>query len=211
MIILIGSQKGGVGKSTLATSIAAMLAGQGADVVLVDADKQSTASTWADNREANTSLPRVACFQRTGKIIRQALLDLDKRYSHVVVDCAGHDSIELRYAITVANLMLCPFRPSQPDLDTAPQLAGIIDEMRGPNDSLKVFAVLTMCPSNPAITEIQDAQAYLAQVSDFTVIEPCIYDRKAYRDAVVDGKGVTESANDKAKAELLAVWGAIYE
>lgn len=38
MIILLGSYKGGCGKSTLATSIAAMLASNGADVVLVDAE-----------------------------------------------------------------------------------------------------------------------------------------------------------------------------
>jgi chromosome partitioning protein len=210
MIILTGSQKGGCGKSTLATSIAAMLAGNGADVVLVDADRQATASTWSARREADTSLPPVACIQKYGNI-RQTLIDLDKRYSHVVVDCAGHESMELRSAISAAQIMLSPFRPSQPDLDTATRLVEIIDEMRGANDSLKAFAVLTMCPSNPAITEIQDAQSYLSQISGIDVIQPCIYDRKAYRDAVVDGKGVTESTNDKARAELLAVWGAINE
>lgn len=209
MIILTGSQKGGCGKSTLATSIAAMLAGNGADVVLVDADRQATASTWSARREADTSLPPVACIQKYGNI-RQTLIDLDKRYSHVVVDCAGHESMELRSAISAAQIMLSPFRPSQPDLDTATRLVEIIDEMRGANDSLKAFAVLTMCPSNPAITEIQDAQTYLAKVSGMSVIAPCIYDRKAYRDAVCEGKGVTEMPNDKAKAELLAVWEAIH-
>lgn len=209
MIILIGSQKGGCGKSTLATSLAAMLAGIGSDVVLVDADKQSTASTWAADREAVEGLLPVACIQKYGNI-RQTLLDLDRRYSHVVVDCAGHDSAELRSAISAADVMLSPFRPSQPDLDTAPRLVGIIDEMQGTNDALKVYAVLTMCPSNPTVTEIQDAQTYLAKVSGLQVIEPCIYDRKVYRDAICEGKGVTEMTNDKAKAELIAVWGAIH-
>ena len=39
MIILIGSQKGGVGKSTLSTNLSALLASTGKDVVLVDADE----------------------------------------------------------------------------------------------------------------------------------------------------------------------------
>jgi len=73
MIILLGSYKGGCGKSTLATSLAAMLAGAGGDVVLVDADKQSTASTWAADREADPSLPAVACVQKYDNI-RQTLL-----------------------------------------------------------------------------------------------------------------------------------------
>jgi chromosome partitioning protein len=42
MIILIGSQKGGCGKSTTAVNISAELAGRGHDVVLVDADRQCT-------------------------------------------------------------------------------------------------------------------------------------------------------------------------
>jgi len=103
MIILLGSYKGGCGKSTLATSLAAMLAGAGGDVVLVDADKQSTASTWAADREADPSLPAVACVQKYDNI-RQTLLDLDRRYSHVVVDCAGHDSKELRTGMTAAHV-----------------------------------------------------------------------------------------------------------
>ncbi len=208
MIVLLGSYKGGCGKSTLATSIAAMLANQGADVVLVDADKQSTASTWAADREADTSLPAVACVQKYDNI-RQTLLDLDRRYSHVVVDCAGHDSKELRTGMTAAHVMVSPFRPSQPDLDTAHKLADLIEAAKEVNENLKVCAVLTMCPSNPAITEIQDAQAYLSQVTGLALFTPCIHDRKVYRDAICSGKGVTETNNDKAKAELLALWNAI--
>lgn len=208
MIILLGSYKGGCGKSTLATSIAAMLAGQGGDVVLVDADKQSTASTWAADREADASLPAVACVQKYDNI-RQTLLDLDGRYSHVVVDCAGHDSKELRTGMTAAHVMVSPFRPSQPDLDTAAKLAALIDVAKEVNESLKVCAVLTMCPSNPAITEIRDAQAYLARVGGIVAVESCIHDRKVYRDAICEGKGVTEMKNEKATQELCAVWEAI--
>lgn len=208
MIILLGSYKGGCGKSTLATSLAALLAGNGGDVVLVDADKQSTASTWAADREADSSLPPVACVQKYDNI-RQTLLDLDRRYSHVVVDCAGHDSKELRTGMTAAHVMLSPFRPSQPDLDTAPKLAELIDTAKEMNEALRVCAVLTMCPSNPSVTEIQDAQAYLAKVSGLTAVLPCIHDRKVYRDAICAGKGATEMKNDKAAKELTALWEAI--
>ena len=40
MIVLIGSQKGGCGKSTIAINIAAHLAKHNKDIVLVDADPQ---------------------------------------------------------------------------------------------------------------------------------------------------------------------------
>ena len=138
------------------------------------------------------------------------LLDLDKRYSHVVVDCAGHDSKELRTGLSAAHVSLSPFRPSQPDLDTAAKLGEMVSDARDSlNPGLRSFAVLTLCPTNPAITEIQDAQDYLADVNGMTAIKPCIHDRKAYRDAICDGKGVTEQPNDKASAEVVAVWEAI--
>ena len=121
MILLIGSQKGGCGKSTTAASICAELAAQGKDVVLVDADRQSTAANWAADRQGNEALPIVHCIQKYDNI-RQTLLDLDKRYGFVVVDAAGRDSRELRTGMTAANVLLVPFRPSQPDLDTLPYM-----------------------------------------------------------------------------------------
>jgi len=46
MILLVGSQKGGCGKSTTAVNICVQLAKNGRDVVLVDADRQCTAANW---------------------------------------------------------------------------------------------------------------------------------------------------------------------
>lgn len=46
MIIVLGSQKGGVGKSTLAVSIAAYLMSLGNRVIIVDADDQKSVLTW---------------------------------------------------------------------------------------------------------------------------------------------------------------------
>jgi chromosome partitioning protein len=46
MIVLIGSQKGGCGKSTIAINIAAYLAKHNKDIVLVDADPQQSSANW---------------------------------------------------------------------------------------------------------------------------------------------------------------------
>ena len=50
MIVLIGGEKGGTGKTTLATNLAQMRAARGRDVLLVDTDKQESASAWASLR-----------------------------------------------------------------------------------------------------------------------------------------------------------------
>lgn len=208
MIILLGAIKGGSGKSTLAVSLSALLAGQGHDVVLVDADRQASAATWAADREGRNDVPPVSCVQKYGDITK-TLLDLNKRYSHVVVDCAGHNSEELRCAMLAANVMLSPFRASQLDVDSAPKVADLIDQAKPFNKKLKCYAVLTVCPTNPANAEINDARLYLSQVKQFKVIEPVIYDRKAYRDCISAGLGVSETKNDKAQKEIESLWGAI--
>ena len=201
MILLIGSQKGGCGKSTTAASICAELAAQGKDVVLVDADRQSTAANWAADRQGNEVLPVVHCIQKYDNI-RQTLLDLDKRYGFVVVDAAGRDSRELRTGMTAADVLLVPFRPSQPDLDTLPYMQELITQVRDLNPGLRVFGLLTMNPTNPSIHEEAEAREYL---QDFPAIQPLrtlIHDRKVYRDSMSIGMGVTEMGNPKAKAEI---------
>ena len=200
MIILLGSQKGGCGKSTIAINIACSLANQGKDVVLVDADPQQNAANWVKDRE-ETTLPKVHCIQRYGDI-KNTLKDLNQRYEYVVVDVAGHDSKELRTAMLVADIMVVPSRPSQLDLDTLPHLSEIIDQALSFNESLKVYGLLTLAPTNKANKEIGQASEYLADFPLFNPLNTVIHDRKIYRDVLADGKGVVEANNDKAKNEF---------
>ena len=106
MIILIGNQKGGCGKSTTAVNISAYLANKGKDVVLVDADRQSTATNWINDR-AETDLPVVNSVQKYDNI-RNSLLDLRNRYEIVIVDAAGRDSRELRTGMLASDIILMP-------------------------------------------------------------------------------------------------------
>lgn len=158
----IGSQpKGGCGKSTTSVNICAELARANKDVVLLDADKQGTSARWASDRNAAEVSPVIHCVQKFGNI-RETLLDLDKRYEFVVVDTAGRDSKEMRTGITAADVLLVPFRPSQPDLDTLAHFVEVFEEALDlmPNPSIKACAVLTMAPSNPVVNEANEAKEY---------------------------------------------------
>ena len=66
-MILIGGEKGGTGKTTLATNLAAMRALEGHDVLLIDSDPQGSANYWAQSRDELAIKPRVACVQKFGK------------------------------------------------------------------------------------------------------------------------------------------------
>ena len=91
MILLIAAEKGGVGKSTLATNLAVHLAHKGVDVVLLDTDGQATAARFAERRDGAAITPAVPCVQRTGEVA-STLRELARRYQVVVVDAGGRDS-----------------------------------------------------------------------------------------------------------------------
>ncbi|WP_103852210.1 division plane positioning ATPase MipZ [Burkholderia pseudomallei] len=201
MIVLIGGEKGGVGKSTLATNLAVHLAREQVDVVLVDTDGQATGARFVERRDEGGIQPAIPCVQRTGDVAA-TLRDLAKRYQVVIVDAGGRDSRELRTALAVANLLLTPIRASQADLETLPNVNELIGLARGLNPELKASAVLSMAPSNPVIREVEDARELLALFDQLELADTVIRDRKVYRDALLAGQGVVELSNSQARAEI---------
>jgi chromosome partitioning protein len=209
MIVLIGSQKGGCGKSTTAVNLCTELARRGRDVVLVDADRQCTSANWAMDRASKPDLPKVHCVQKYENI-RDTLNDLDKRYEYVIVDASGRDSRELRTGMTAAHVLLVPFRPSQPDLDTLPNLQEIITQAKDLNSELTVYGLLTMAPTNPVINETEEAREYLSDYPEINLLNTILRDRKVYRDAMSEGMGVTELGNPKAVDEVESLMQEIF-
>lgn len=201
-IIVVGAEKGGVGKSTIATNFSVCLAQAGIDVVLIDADPQGTSAKWADRRsESRADAPSVPVVQRTGDL-SATLRDLAGRYAVVIIDAGGRDSRELRSALTVAALLIIPTKASQADLETLPKMQEIVQLARGFNPDLDAVAVVSMAPTNSAIREVEEARALLREFDAIRLSGSVISDRKVYRDALLDGAGVVELANSKAKAEI---------
>ena len=203
MIILIGSEKGGVGKSTLATNISAYLAKQTKDVILVDSDRQGTSSNWFQDR-LETDLPKLESVSKYDNI-KQTLLGLDKRYEYVIVDSQGRDSVELRTGLLVAHICLTPVRPSQADLDTIYRMVRLVSTAKEINENLKSYCVLTQAPTNPVITEIDEAKAYIGEINELSLMNTIICERKVYRDALAMGAGVMEMSNEKAAQEMITL------
>ena len=77
MIILIGGEKGGTGKSTIATNLAAIRAIAGKEVLLLDTDAQASATYWAALRDDLEGKVRVPCLRKTGNKIHRELAELN--------------------------------------------------------------------------------------------------------------------------------------
>src|SRR3954451_15096344 len=99
MILTVGGEKGGPGKSTVATTMAAMRASTGRQVLLVNADAQSTSVHWAAARRDHPEVPQITTVTLRGKAIHSEIRDMASRFDDVVVDTGGHDGFELRSAL----------------------------------------------------------------------------------------------------------------
>lgn len=195
MIILLGGEKGGSGKSCLAQNLAVWLQRKGRDVLLLDADPQGTTVDWAKEREQAGVLSPLPVVEAHGNI-RQTLLDLQKRYEEIIVDAGGADSEALRSAMTVATHMLIPFRPKRRDLKTLPNVENMVRLARAVNPDLIVRAVITQAPALPSqgqrILDSKDACTSfgIQALQAFTTA------RNVYDDADENGSSVLEAGTD---------------
>jgi chromosome partitioning protein len=208
-VVLFGGEKGGTGKTTLATNVAVYLAKKGAEVMVLDTDKQGSASAWASMRSQDPVLPKVQCVAKFGDVLDTAR-DLATKYSHIIIDAGGRDSRELRSAMLAASALFIPIKASQFDLWTMERMNELVDQSRGFNRDLKAFAVVSMAPTNPRIGETDDAKKMLGDFEHLALAKTIVRERKAYRDAVQQGRGVLELDNEKAVEEIQALAEEIY-
>lgn len=199
MILLLGGEKGGSGKSCLAQNLAVWIQARGGDVLLLDADPQGTTADWAAER-AEGNLPPIPVVQAHGNI-RQTLLDLRNRYRQIVVDAGGADSEALRSAMTVATHMLIPFRPKRRDLKTLPNVENLARLALAVNPELIIRAVITQCPALPSqVQRILDAKDACKSFG-IEALNAITTARNVYDDADENGCSVLESGADPRAIE----------
>ncbi len=202
MIILVGGEKGGSGKSCLAQNLAVYLQQQNRDILLLDADPQGTTTDWVKERDENDALQNIPSVQASGNI-RQVLTDISKRYQDIIIDAGGQDSEALRSAMTLATHMLLPFRPKRRDLKTLNHIEQLIKLATAVNPTLVTRAVITQCPTLPSQAQrILDAKE-ACESFGLSALEQYTTNRNVYDDADENGLSVFEVDSDsKAKTEI---------
>lgn len=210
MIVMVGSSKGGTGKSTLATNLGAYLAHHGSDVLLLDIDPQASAYKWAKRRiERHSDAPNVYTAQASGRVF-DVVRDMATRYEHIVIDSGGHASDSMKSALLGVRKLYIPLRPSQADLETIADMVTMIADVKVFNPALEAFSLISMASTNPAIMETQEAREALEDVPGITLSRSVIRERKIYRDAFFEGVGVIEMTHNKATPEIQLLAQEIY-
>lgn len=207
MIIVIGSEKGGVGKSSLAVNYAYRVATYDKDkllnVVTVDTDTTSSSTDWYAIRahvKQMPVLPVVQCLNNPAP----AIINLAEAHDSVIVDIGARDYKILGTLALIADLWIIPAKVGQGDLDSTLRMYSALREL----DSKHKYGKVPMCvvfsqtPSHWNSAEVEDAREYFKLSNpDMPVLNGHIRERRVWRDAGRLGRSIYEMpARESSKA-----------
>ncbi len=195
------SQKGGVGKSTLAVSIAWELHSRGAKVLIVDTDPQGT-TRRAGEIAASRNLDGPTTIV-LGKGLEQPnqLPKLVPVFDHVVIDTPGHLSELTKPLLKLSEVMLIPIGQSGADVWGNEDIITIVKTARETLNP-KLRAGVLFVRTYPKTILCKKARNALKRIP-LTLFGAETTDRVAWQEALMSGQGVAQYApKDKAATEI---------
>ena len=223
-VVTIGGEKGGTGKSTLATNLAveAVNRGAGRYVALINCDPQNTAGKWAERRndeiarrntEGGKLLYPVYCYTLSGRNIHREIEKMANDYDLVVVDGAGRDAPELRTAMLASNLFLTPLRASIADVETMETVSWLAEQAATLNPRLRAAWVLNHVKTVSRDLRRQQMTDVMSDFPFFSTFRTLVAAREVYAEALALGLGVSEMvrANPKAATEMAFFYEEVIE
>ena len=203
MIITIGGQKGGTGKTTIATELVVHLSSKGHNVLLIDADDQGTATDFSDSRAESLGETGYTTIQLREKTLSTEVPKFSAIYDYIVIDAGGFDSISQRYAISLSDKYLVVFKPESFALWTTGQVEEMISLSATGNSHLKCYSCLNM--GWPSGQDNDDSATLLQESSLIEFLPAVIVRRKAFTDAGGSGLSVHERKpkDEKAQQEIV--------
>jgi chromosome partitioning protein len=194
--IVITSQKGGSGKTTLAAHLAveAERSGDG-PAWLIDTDKQATLSLWHERRENDTPQRLEVPFARLSAGLNTIAA---QGAAYCFIDTAPTISEQSAAVLNLADHVLIPVRPSPADLWAVAETVALVKEAGRP-----FLFVITQAKPQATIT----AQAVAALSQHGRVAQAFIADRVPYAVAMTGGRTAPEiAARSPAADEIAALW-----
>jgi len=196
--IVVGSQKGGSGKTMLAAHLAVETERAGETSWIIDTDRQATLSLWHERRPnespARLDVPLQRLAAGLEKIASQGA-------AFCFIDTAPTISQQNTALLDLADLVLIPVRPSPSDLWAVAETVAEVQAAGKP-----FLFVLTQAKPQASIT----AQAIAALSKHGRVAEAFVADRVAYAAAMTGGNTAPELApKGPAAQEIAALWREI--
>ncbi len=188
MAVVIGvvSQKGGVGKSTLARLLAREYAQAGWNVKIADLDvSQGTSFNWQARRLQRAIDPPIS-VERFGTV--EQALKVSLHYDLLILDGAPHSTAATLRIAQASALVLLPTGLSLDDMEPSVLLAHELVK-KGVSKKHLAFA---FCRVGDSESEIEESRSYITQAG-YLVLDGAIPEKIAYRRASDEGRTLAET------------------
>jgi chromosome partitioning protein len=205
MITVIGSLKGGSGKSTVTFNLAVWLEMAEAEVLVVDADPQATLSDVAEVRMEEGYEPFLN-LKDASALSRKKL----QGYDEVLVDVGTSDIKSMKLALALADRVVIPVPPSQADIWSTQRFLKFLDDAVD-GERPELISFINRADTHHAIRESDEAAAALVSLPGIRFIKHRLCQRTVFRRSFSEGLTVYElDPRGKGSKEFYALTAALY-
>lgn len=198
MIISLLNQKGGVGKTTLATHLAGQLVSQGDAVLLIDADPQGSALDWSQRRNQSGFERLFTVVGLARETLHQEAPAMARGVGHVIIDGPPRVAALARSALLASDLVLIPVQPSPYDIWASAEMVALIQEAKIFKPQLQAAFVINRRVASTVIGR-EVRQALLEQ--PFPALAAEVRQRIVFADSVAAGALASELEPEGRAAE----------
>ena len=205
MITVVGSLKGGSGKSTVTFNLAVWLTMADVDVQVIDLDPQATLTDVSEVRDEERYKP-VVKVNGVSSVTEKSL----KKAEETLIDVGTAGMEAMKKAISLADRILVPVPPSQADIWSTQRFIRFVEANRT-NSSSEMIAFINRGDTHHAVRESDEAAAALVALPGIKFIKQRLAQRTMYRRSFSEGLAVFElEPRGKGAKELTALCAALY-
>jgi chromosome partitioning protein len=205
MITVIGSLKGGSGKSTVTFNLAVWLEMAEAEVLVVDADPQATLTDVAEVRMEEGYEPFLN-LKDASALSRKKL----QGYDEVLIDVGTSDIESMKLALALAERVIIPVPPSQADIWSTQRFLKFLDDAVD-GERPELISFINRADTHHAIRESDEAAAALVSLPGIRYIKHRLCQRTVFRRSFSEGLAVYElDPRGKGSKEFFALTAALY-
>lgn len=198
-IISIIGQKGGIGKTTIAWNLFITLKNNGLKAKLIDCD---------DNQFSSFEIAKIRQTAKNDDYIQDVvntpaskaikfIHDAEKNnYDVIILECGGRIDKELKMAISYANQVIMPLKPSLLEIKTIENVEKVIDKI--PNFDADCKILPNMTPTHHLNSDVEQMKEY--DTKYFKFMEAEIKNRGIYSNSINNGLSIFETSTIDKKA-----------
>ncbi|MBK1632856.1 chromosome partitioning protein [Thiohalocapsa halophila] len=205
MITVVGSLKGGSGKSTLTFNLGVWLAMADVDIQLLDADPQATLTDVTEVRTEEGFEPRLVVRDR-GALTPEGLAE----HEETIIDIGTADMDSVRAALGLCDRVVVPVPPSQADIWSTQRFARLVRSVERSKPP-EIIGFINRGDTHHAVRETNEAAAALVSLPDVRYIKPRLSQRTVFRRSFSEGLAVFElDPRGKGAKEFYALAAALF-